>query len=138
MKDTPHRSQEPTSVAEQGTLRVQIAADGRFKGTSNVGTLTVWSVKGKLSGATTVVMRRGGEFVTNSGGAANRSAMCEAGERAVGGGAGRIDDAAGGVQIEHSKPIPTTTGSTPTGWNARVASTMSGLTVAVYVIRTRP
>jgi hypothetical protein len=34
------------------TLRVQIAADGTFKGTSNVGTLTVWGVKGKFVSAT--------------------------------------------------------------------------------------
>ena len=34
------------------TLRVQIAADGSFKGTSNVGTLTVWAVKGKFVSAT--------------------------------------------------------------------------------------
>lgn len=34
------------------TLRVQIAADGTFKGTSNVGTLTVWAVKGKFVSAT--------------------------------------------------------------------------------------
>ena len=30
------------------TLRVQIAADGSFKGTSNVGTLTVWAIKGRF------------------------------------------------------------------------------------------
>lgn len=30
------------------TLRIQIAADGTFKGTSNVGTLTVWAIKGKF------------------------------------------------------------------------------------------
>ena len=30
------------------TLRVQIAADGTFKGTSNVGTLTVWAIKGRF------------------------------------------------------------------------------------------
>ena len=34
------------------TLRIQIAADGTFKGTSNVGTLTVWAVKGKFVSAT--------------------------------------------------------------------------------------
>jgi hypothetical protein len=34
------------------TLRIQIAADGTFKGTSNVGTLTVWGVKGKFVSAT--------------------------------------------------------------------------------------
>lgn len=34
------------------TLRIQIAADGSFKGTSNVGTLTVWAVKGKFVSAT--------------------------------------------------------------------------------------
>ena len=34
------------------TLRIQIAADGMFKGTSNVGTLTVWAVKGKFVSAT--------------------------------------------------------------------------------------
>jgi hypothetical protein len=33
------------------TLRVVIAADGAFKGTSNVGTLTVWAVKGKFVSA---------------------------------------------------------------------------------------
>ena len=34
------------------TLRVQITAGGGFKGTSNVGSLTVWAVKGKfVSGA---------------------------------------------------------------------------------------
>lgn len=33
------------------TLRLQIAADGSFKGTSNVGTLTVWAVKGKFVSA---------------------------------------------------------------------------------------
>jgi hypothetical protein len=33
------------------TLRVQIATDGTFKGTSNVGTLTVWAVKGKFVSA---------------------------------------------------------------------------------------
>jgi hypothetical protein len=33
------------------TLRVDIAADGTFKGTSNVGTLTVWAVKGKFVSA---------------------------------------------------------------------------------------
>ena len=33
------------------TLRIQIAADGTFKGTSNVGTLTVWAVKGKFVSA---------------------------------------------------------------------------------------
>ncbi len=31
------------------TLRVQIAADGTFKGTSNVGTLTVWAIKGRFT-----------------------------------------------------------------------------------------
>ena len=30
------------------SLRVQIAADGSFKGTSNVGTLTVWAIKGRF------------------------------------------------------------------------------------------
>ncbi|HYI75138.1 MAG TPA: hypothetical protein VEW90_07690 [Gaiellaceae bacterium] len=30
------------------TLRIQIAADGTFKGTSNVGSLTVWAIKGKF------------------------------------------------------------------------------------------
>ena len=34
------------------TLRIQIAPDGTFKGTSNVGTLTVWAVKGKFVSAT--------------------------------------------------------------------------------------
>jgi hypothetical protein len=34
------------------TLRVEIAADGTYKGTSNVGTLTVWAVKGKFVSAT--------------------------------------------------------------------------------------
>jgi hypothetical protein len=33
------------------TLRVEIAADGTFKGTSNVGTLTVWAVKGTFVSA---------------------------------------------------------------------------------------
>jgi hypothetical protein len=33
------------------TLRIQIAADGTFKGTSNVGTLTVWAIKGKFVSA---------------------------------------------------------------------------------------
>ena len=51
------------------TLRVQIAADGAFKGTSNVGTLTVWGVKGRFVSATkarmalqlkTICMRKGG------------------------------------------------------------------------------
>ena len=30
------------------TLRIQIAADGTFKATSNVGTLTVWAIKGRF------------------------------------------------------------------------------------------
>lgn len=34
------------------TIRVKIAPDGTFKATSNVGTLTVWGVKGKFVSAT--------------------------------------------------------------------------------------
>jgi hypothetical protein len=34
------------------TIRIPIAADGTFKATSNVGTLTVWAVKGKFVSAT--------------------------------------------------------------------------------------
>jgi hypothetical protein len=33
------------------TLRVQIAADGTFEGTSNVGSLTVWAIKGRFVSA---------------------------------------------------------------------------------------
>ena len=34
------------------TLRIQIAADGTFKGKSNVGSLTVWAIKGRFVSAT--------------------------------------------------------------------------------------
>jgi hypothetical protein len=34
------------------TIRVKIAPDGTFKATSNVGTLTVWGVKGRFVSAT--------------------------------------------------------------------------------------
>ena len=86
------------------------------------------------AGATNVVVRRA---VRQAGFLTHTTVSCNPGERAVGGGAGEIDDGTtGALTVRDSRPTPLT--GTPTGWQAAVSSTVAGLEWAVYVICSSP
>ena len=85
----------------------------------------VWNQEGQ-SGATNVVVRAGSTSATN-GDSVVATAGCDTGERATGGGARVFGDPTlttetdkGELTLSH--PTPASTGQTPTGWRARVAT----------------
>jgi hypothetical protein len=97
-------------------------------------------------GATTVVVRRNELTTTAFSAVTTRAASCEAGERAVGGGAGPVGGGTNGafqmldVRILFSQPVPNASGSTPTGWEAGFSwpTNAPGRTIAAYVVCARP
>jgi hypothetical protein len=91
------------------------------------------------AGATNVVVRRSTVFTTGGIGFSNQTASCAAGERAVGGGAGLTSGGSTtAFTVVDAKPVPTTAGAIPTGWNAAVSFTVAGLEWAVYAICSSP
>ncbi len=94
-------------------------------------------------GATNVVVRTASAGTVPSGIHASLPAMCDAGERAVGGGA-RLSSVGGGSVLEASSPLEgdgTTAenGDTPAGWFSSIKNTSATALVATgYVICARP
>jgi collagen triple helix repeat protein len=74
-----------------------------------------------ISAATNVLVRLGPPVDVAAGGTQAISTLCEAGEKAVGGGVSHMPaDAASFVQVTGSYPTPNVEGSTPTSWTVEV------------------
>ena len=101
-----------------------------------------------VNGATNVVVRTTTVDDTGSTmGQAIQSVQCNAGERAIGGGAGRSDGTnRGGDTIQTSFPTvvsgstatPAPPGSTPTGWRSAFSFTTQGPVIVFYAICASP
>ena len=73
------------------------------------------------SAATNVLVRLGPPVDVAAGGTQAIATLCEAGEKAVGGGVSHVDaTVASFVQVTSSYPTPNVAGSTPTSWTVEV------------------
>jgi hypothetical protein len=94
-----------------------------------------------LPGATNAVVRLGSAYEAAPGSGALLQADCEAGERAIGGGATPMSNGfVADSKITSSFPSPTTAGGTPTSWKVGVENTggSSNLVFQSYAICVSP
>ena len=87
------------------------------------------------AGATNVTTRANTQIVPAA--STDVTASCQAGEKAVGGGASYTNDEPE-ITVQQSKPAPATDGSTPTGWTVRFVVTGIPHTVTTLVVCARP
>lgn len=87
------------------------------------------------AGATNVTTRV--STVSAPVGSSDVTASCQAGEKAVGGGASYTNDEPE-ITVQQTKPAPPTDGSTPTGWTVRYEVTGIPHTVSALAVCARP
>lgn len=87
------------------------------------------------AGATNVTTRANTQIVPAA--STDVTASCQAGEKAVGGGASYTNDEPE-ITVQQSKPAPATDGSTPIGWTVRFVVTGIPHSVTTLVVCARP
>jgi hypothetical protein len=90
-------------------------------------------------GATNVVVRQSESYTSPGGALIGRTAACQSGERAIGGG-GALTNGGGAsaVKLIGSRPQPFAAGAVPTGWVAFFDISAADITVSAFVVCAKP